>query len=197
VSISLPQNDWVKLRQVLQNMEQQIAAGGGGTGTGTGVDGRPGAAGVDGTDIWAIYHTSDLTAMPTLPETTPVNPWTEGKAGWRTNAQSGSNWMATKRSPDINQGAWSAPFPIRGMSGITVIADCQGRWKLDEGTGSEAEDTSDNSNHATLTGGSWITGIKGGGVDLNGTTNTLVMTDDDGLDFATGDFSIACWVKTA
>ncbi len=188
--ISLPENDWVKLRQVLQSLERQIQESGGGTGT-IGADGRPGSDGKDGFSFFATYHESDLTVRPTDPPTNGVG------SGWSLTPTPRSNWMATKLSAYIEKGSWSTPFPIRGMPGHTVLTECVARYMLDGTIG----DSSGNVNDGVLFGientdYQWIDGIKQGGLWMDGNVAELSVTSSDTLNFGTGDFTISCWIKT-
>lgn len=188
--ISLPENDWVKLRQVLQSLERQIQESGGGTGT-IGADGRPGSDGKDGFSFFATYHESDLTVRPTDPPTNGVG------SGWSLTPTPRSNWMATKLSAYIEKGGWSTPFPIRGMPGHTVLTECVARYMLDGTIG----DSSGNVNDGVLFGientdYQWIDGIKQGGLWMDGNVAELSVTSSDTLNFGTGDFTISCWIQT-
>ncbi len=77
-------------------------------------------------------------------------------------------------------------------------------WPLDDGSGTNADDKSTNSNDGTLTGGpSFTTGQIGGGVDFDGTDDYITLADPASgvLDFdlpyadtATGDvFTLSAW----
>ncbi len=70
-----------------------------------------------------------------------------------------------------------------------------GRWGLDEGSGSTASDTSDNSNDGTLTNGpTWTTGQHANALDFDGTDDYVNIGDPAGLDSGTSDFTLSAWV---
>jgi hypothetical protein len=75
-----------------------------------------------------------------------------------------------------------------------------GHWRFDEGSGSQAADTSGGNNHANLTGSpAWATGKFNGAIDVSaGDADHGVVADpaDGRLDFGTGDFSVSLWIQT-
>jgi len=73
-----------------------------------------------------------------------------------------------------------------------------GLWNMDSNdvSGTTVFDKSFYANNATLVGApSFVTGKKGEGVDLNGTSQYLTATDNAGFAFGTGDFTLAAWVN--
>lgn len=75
-----------------------------------------------------------------------------------------------------------------------------GYWDFNVGTGTVAQDVSNNKNDGTLTGMvSWIPGIFGSGIDTNTASSGVEITDPPGgeLDFDADDsFTWMGWVKT-
>ena len=70
-----------------------------------------------------------------------------------------------------------------------------GYWKLDESTGTVANDSSGNNNTGTLTNGpTWTQGKVGGGVNLDGTNDYIAIPDSNSLDTTSG-VTLAGWVK--
>ncbi len=73
-----------------------------------------------------------------------------------------------------------------------------GYWKIDEGTGSSAYDTSTNGNTGTKTNGSWGPGKYGGALSMsvNSTHERISAGDVAAFDFSdTQSFSFVMWVK--
>lgn len=69
-------------------------------------------------------------------------------------------------------------------------------WKFDEGSGTSAFDSSGNGNTGTLVNGPvWTTGKIGGAIQTDGASN-YVEVQDSSTTNATGDFTVAAWVKS-
>jgi hypothetical protein len=69
-------------------------------------------------------------------------------------------------------------------------------WKLDEGTGTIVNDSSDNSYNGTIDGAEWTDEYQGFGLDFS--TDFVNITDNDDFSFTDGDdtaFSITGWVN--
>ena len=76
----------------------------------------------------------------------------------------------------------------------SVRADLVGHWTLDDGSGTTVLDSTSNGNDGTFNGDlSWITGIKGGALDFDGSVYVDCGTDPS-LDI-TGPFSATIWVR--
>jgi hypothetical protein len=72
--------------------------------------------------------------------------------------------------------------------------DLMGWWKLDEGYGAKAIDSSGHGNHGTIQGAAeWVAGYDGGALQFDGSTNYIdVATGLAGSDAG----SVAAWIKT-
>ena len=70
-----------------------------------------------------------------------------------------------------------------------------GYWKLDDGSGTSATDSSTNANTGTLTNGpAWTTGQIGGAVDFDETDDYITVADTDTLDITDGThFTLSGW----
>ncbi len=68
-----------------------------------------------------------------------------------------------------------------------------GHWKLNEGTGTVASDSSGKGNHGTIVGATWTSGVKQGGLSFDGTANRVTIP---GSAFSTVDqeVSVAMWI---
>ena len=78
---------------------------------------------------------------------------------------------------------WDGPFPELHL-------------KLDETTGSSADDASPNHWDGTLINmedGDWVDGVWGNGLSFDGTNEYVTVADQDALDPGTGDFAVALW----
>ena len=68
-----------------------------------------------------------------------------------------------------------------------------GWWKLDDGTGTTAVDSSGNGNNGTLYGGpQWVPGIMGGALEFDGVDDYVLVTRT-----VQDDMTVMCWIKTA
>jgi len=76
-------------------------------------------------------------------------------------------------------------------------ADLVGHWRLDEGAGDIANDSSGNGNHGTLQGDpQWTVGKIGPALDFNGSTDHITIPFSESLRVLNqGDFTIAAWFK--
>ena len=76
---------------------------------------------------------------------------------------------------------------------------CLGNWKLDEGSGNVASDSSLHQNNGDIfNGATWVNGINGNGLHLDGSNDYVRVGDDNTLDFGSRqDFTIMAWFKTS
>lgn len=69
-------------------------------------------------------------------------------------------------------------------------------WKFDEGSGTSAADLSGNTNTGTLLNGpTWVSGVSGTGVQLDGTNDSIEAAHSSSLNITGNAFSICAWVK--
>lgn len=69
-------------------------------------------------------------------------------------------------------------------------------WRMDENTGTVANDTSGNNNTGTLTNGpTWDRGKFGSGVNFDGVNDRIVFPSSSSFAFGLNDFSINTWYK--
>jgi len=84
----------------------------------------------------------------------------------------------------------------------TITVDCEeppeclaGLWPMDEGSGPTIIDSSANGNDGAIFGApTWVTGVTGLALDLNGTSDHVRVPDDATLDI-TGEITLAAWIK--
>ncbi|MDE1941147.1 MAG: hypothetical protein KGI66_03440, partial [Patescibacteria group bacterium] len=72
-----------------------------------------------------------------------------------------------------------------------------GWWKLDEGSGTTASDSSGSGNTGTLTGSAlptWTAGKIGVALSFNGTNQYVTVNDSSSLAFGTGGFTVSFWI---
>ena len=83
----------------------------------------------------------------------------------------------------------------------TVSADLVAHWRLDDGSGTVAMDSSGNNNHGTVMGGAqWVAGGKlGGALAFDGVDDIVVVEQSSGLPIYNNGtdnaYSVAMWVK--
>ena len=86
------------------------------------------------------------------------------------------------------------------MTGVAGAADPSlvGWWKLDDGSGTVAQDSSANENHGTLNGNAlWIEGVLGGALQLDGSTAYVEIPENiNQAVINKGDFSMMAWIKS-
>ena len=74
-------------------------------------------------------------------------------------------------------------------------AEMLGWWRLNEGSGSTASDSSGNNNDGTLVGNpQWVVGVAGSALEFNGTSDFVNCGNDESLDI-TGPITITCWMR--
>ena len=72
-----------------------------------------------------------------------------------------------------------------------------GYWKLDDGAGTKAGDSSGNENTGTLTGSTWVNGKLGKALSMGGSTDYVdVGVGAGSLDQLGNTFTISAWIKT-
>lgn len=78
----------------------------------------------------------------------------------------------------------------------SITSGLEGWWKLDDGSGSSAADSSGNSRTGTLQNSpSWVGGRINGGVDFNGSTQYISVPDNNAFSpVTTGAFTVMAWV---
>jgi len=102
------------------------------------------------------------------------------------------NYARTQKQilEDMNAGRPASKSPV-------------GYWKFDEGADNtcsggvnDACDSSEYGNDGSNIGADWTNAGKfGKALSFNGTSSYISVTDDNSLDFKTGDFSVSSWVK--
>lgn len=74
-----------------------------------------------------------------------------------------------------------------------IYAGLRAWWKLDEASGSNADDSTGRPQGGTVSG-AWSSGISGGALDFDGTDDGVLVGNSAAL-LGTGDFSLSAWVK--
>jgi hypothetical protein len=84
-----------------------------------------------------------------------------------------------------------------------VPSDALGIWKFDEGSGTNALDSSTNSHFGTIQGASYVPGISNYALAFNGSNSYVFVSDSvgggtsvAGLDIGVRDWTVAAWIKT-
>jgi len=86
------------------------------------------------------------------------------------------------------------PTPTSTPGAPTPDPSLVAHWKLDEGSGTAASDSSGNGNDGTLNGPTWVAGRVGSALSFDGTSDYVDVPDDDTLDLTTG-ATVMGWVK--
>ena len=92
--------------------------------------------------------------------------------------------------------AFAVAFSAVVAQGAALPASLVGWWKLDDGTGTTALDSTGNKHDGTLVKDPvWTTGKVGGALEFNGTDNFVRIPDDPALTFAASkSYTLAAWV---
>ncbi|MGF1522134.1 MAG: Calx-beta domain-containing protein [Leptolyngbyaceae cyanobacterium] len=70
-------------------------------------------------------------------------------------------------------------------------------WRLDDGVGIIASEEIEKNDGELQNGPTWITGPVNEALSFDGSDDFVSVTDDDALDFATGDFSMSTWARVS
>ena len=70
------------------------------------------------------------------------------------------------------------------------------RWRLDDGAGTIASDSTGENAGTLVNGPVWTTGIVSGGLYFNGATNYVEMVDPANLNVGLEDFTLEAWINT-
>ena len=99
-----------------------------------------------------------------------------------------------------NQGDYTEVFNVTAYANTTVIGQgfnetgLAGYWKFDEGSGTTANDGSDNGNNGAIYGATWVDGKYGKALNFDGVDDYVSVPDSDLWHFGVNDFSIGFWV---
>jgi hypothetical protein len=74
------------------------------------------------------------------------------------------------------------------------VAQATAWWPLDEGSGTLAADAVGSSD-GTLVGGTWVDAVSGKGLDLNGSSDHVVIANTPALDIAGTQITLAAWIN--
>ncbi|MCF7972548.1 MAG: LamG domain-containing protein [Phycisphaerae bacterium] len=80
---------------------------------------------------------------------------------------------------------------------VSTVSDFEGWWRLDDASGTTARDSSGKGRHGTLmnmTGDEWTTGVIGGALTFNGSTDYVDLPIGQVIETTT-DLTIAAWVN--
>ncbi|QJE98939.1 Calx-beta domain-containing protein [Luteolibacter luteus] len=73
-------------------------------------------------------------------------------------------------------------------------ANLRAWWKLDDGSGTNADDSTGRLQDGTVSGASWVGGLSGNALDFDGSDDGLLVGTSAAVT-GSGDFSLAAWVK--
>ncbi|MFX1410253.1 MAG: protein kinase [Promethearchaeota archaeon] len=106
--------------------------------------------------------------------------------------------------PDVKRPLLQRTYEYRlkqyesGKTGRPYHQDIVGWWKLDEGAGTSALDSSEYGNHGLLGGGpQWVDGKIGSALKFDGIDDYVDCGNLDVLNFGIGDWTVSTWIKTS
>ncbi len=86
-----------------------------------------------------------------------------------------------------------AALVIVGMAGTgAAVSGLVGEWHFD----GNAQDSSGNGNHGTISGATFVTGISGQALSFDGVNDYVTSGNGSSLNFGAGYFSLSAWIKT-
>jgi len=110
--------------------------------------------------------------------------------------------LTAVRSISIAIGNMDNPAP--GGTGVITVGSLRlypnvkpvALWKLDDGDGTTAVDSSSNGNDGTLNGDpQWVAGMLDGALEFDGVDDYVDCGNPTVLDFGTGDFTVSAWIQ--
>ncbi len=129
-------------------------------------------------------------AATALPQTTSIGAYDSQISLWNGNLDEVRIYSRALSVGDIAE-LYYAGTNIDLHNGLV------GWWKLDDGTGTSAADSSGNANTGTLTNGpTWVAGKKGKALSFDGVDDYTATTSSAPLQISAGG-SIAFWIKTS
>jgi hypothetical protein len=94
-----------------------------------------------------------------------------------------------------SDGALSGSDDVSILVNPQAVSGPAGWWKLDDGNGNSAVDSSGTGNTGTLVNNpAWVSGVLGGGMNFNGTNQRVTVADNNSLDF-TNQITLAAWIR--
>ncbi len=123
---------------------------------------------------------------------------TIGHADWPTNGVGTRHFSGYIDDVRVYNRALSSADVFELYTGaVNLRSGLVGWWKLDEGTGTSAADSSGNANTGTLTNGPlWAGGRLNGAVSFDGTNDYIDIANENNFDFEYNNaFSVSCWAN--
>jgi hypothetical protein len=147
-----------------------------------------------------LTDTSGATAVVRNPDplATQMTDWTD----WSFHIGRLEVDLSAIRSVALGIGDVDNPTP--GGTGVITVGSLRwfpnnkpvAQWKLDDGEGTTAVDSSGNGLDGTLNGDPlWIEGMVDGALGLDGVDDYVDCGNPAALDFGTGDFTISAWIN--
>jgi hypothetical protein len=144
----------------------------------------------NGTTFFTRYYTNNSVVTLSAPSTAGGNVFLK----WQRNGADFTNQLTAIVTMDADQMLTA----VYAVNNATNVADLVGWWKLDDGGGTTALDSSGLGYHGRLTNGPVFTNMAriNGGLIFDGVNDHVVVSDTDILDFNGRTFTVALWVKT-
>src|SRR5215212_6122298 len=115
---------------------------------------------------------------------------------WNTaSASNGTHVLKAVARDAAGNPATSASVTVT-VSNTSGSGSLVGHWKFDEGSGTTAADSSGNGTTGMLINSpAWTTGIVGGALSFNGTTNLVSIPNQPSWKTAASKYTVAFWIK--
>ena len=104
--------------------------------------------------------------------------------------------------PHSDPGLHTCSFPIKSdwlnaLGNSNLSYGLVGYWKLDDGSGTSAEDSSDYGNNGVVNGAAWASGKINSGLKFDGSNDFVNISRPPILNFGNKDFTYAAWINTS
>ncbi len=116
------------------------------------------------------------------------------RPAWNSPAASGAVDISSKGWPGTTAMSWRGALPVGFEDETTNLV---GHWKLNEGTGTTAADSSAGEHDGTLYNGpEWINGKANNALAFHNASSTVQVPNHSDFNFGTStDFSISTWIR--
>ena len=136
--------------------------------------------------------------IPSLGTSAVTDPF--GTAGLLTRVAKGGSWGSHPGGLRAAQRYSATPTTAGSQTGFrcarTLNPPLVALWKLDDGSGTKASDSSGNGNYGTVkTGASWVTGWTGKALSFDGSAGHVEIAEPYAVDKKA--ITVAAWIKTS
>ena len=115
-----------------------------------------------------------------------------------TTAETVGLYHFTTQLSQVKETISTVDIGLHYVAGTMDESDLMARWTFDETSGTTIADASGRAHSGWLSNSTaWVSGVIGGGLQLAGTSGYGRVPNHADLTFASGDFTIAVWIKTS